>query len=366
MSTRPWLDNLVFAELVDLACVKTKPFAQNFICVLSKQRRRLDVRRAPAESHRPARHLVRAGDRVLHRLHDSALLEVCVLGQLHRVEDGACGHAGAAEHAHRLALFVLTRPGGDHRIDLGLVLKARRCGFEARIADQILASDHFEQPLPMHWIGAAGIDIEVVVRTARLTRIDAARHREAGDHLGAIALECCVKVSRSAQPGITPDLHEQLTMKKFEPGRATVAGRVLLECKAVHIHDVRSDPEYPMSPEAEMSGVRTALGVPLLRESTPIGMFVVMRRKVQPFTERQIELLSTFADQAVIAIENTRLFEAEQQRTRELSESLEQQTATSEVLQVISSSPGDVDPVFTTMLEKAVRICDAMFGGIWR
>jgi GAF domain-containing protein len=91
--------------------------------------------------------------------------------------------------------------------------------------------------------------------------------------------------------GITPDLHEQLKMKKFEPNRATVAGRVLLECRAVHVHDVQSDPEYPMSREAEISGVRTALGVPLLRESTPIGMFVVMRRKVQPFTERQIELL---------------------------------------------------------------------------
>src|SRR5262249_51188078 len=90
-----------------------KPFAQNFICVLSKQRRGLDFRRAPAETHRPARHLERAGDRVLHRLHDSALLEVCVLSQLHRVEDSACGHAGAAEHAHRLAFVVLTRPGGD-------------------------------------------------------------------------------------------------------------------------------------------------------------------------------------------------------------------------------------------------------------
>jgi two-component system, NtrC family, sensor kinase len=98
--------------------------------------------------------------------------------------------------------------------------------------------------------------------------------------------------------GITPELHKRLKMKKFEPDRATVAGRVLLERKAVHVHDVRSDPEYPMSPEAEMADVRTALGVPLLRESTPIGMFVVMRRKVQAFTERQIE--------------------AEQQRTKEL------------------------------------------------
>ena len=166
--------------------------------------------------------------------------------------------------------------------------------------------------------------------------------------------------------GITPDLHERLKMKKFEPGRATVAGRVLLECRAVHVHDVRSDPEYPMSTEAEMASVRTALGVPLLRESTPIGMFVVMRRKAQPFTERQIELLSTFADQAVIAIENTRLFEAEQQRTRELTESLAQQTATSEVLKIVSSSPGELEPVFNAMLETATRVCGAQFGVLYR
>ena len=102
------------------------------------------------------------------------------------------------------------------------------------------------------------------------------------------------------------------------------------------------------------------------REGGRIGVLLLQRAAVRPFTDKQIKLVETFADQAVIAIENTRLFEAEQQRARELSKSLEQQTATSEVLQVISSSAGDVEPVFQAMLENAVRICDATFGNIYR
>ena len=206
-------------------------------------------------------------------------------------------------------------------------------------------------------ISRSTFDLQTVLQTlvesaARLCEADmVAAHRLKGSISEPVA-----------HYGVTPELREQMKMRKFQPGRGTIAGRVLLEGNVVHVHDVRSDPEYIMTALAEMVGVRTLLGVPLLREGTPIGMFLVMRRTVRPFTERQIELLSTFADQAVIAIENARLFEAEQQRTRELSEALEQQTATSEVLQVISSAPGDLESVFATMLEKAVRICDAKFG----
>jgi two-component system, NtrC family, sensor kinase len=135
--------------------------------------------------------------------------------------------------------------------------------------------------------------------------------------------------------------------------------------KAIHIPDVLSDPEYQASGYQQAFGYRTILCVPLLREGITIGSFNLTRDEVNPFTDKQIELVTTFADQTVIAIENTRLFEAEQQRTRELSESLEQQTATSEVLQVISSSQGDLQPVFATILEKAIRICDAKMGGVY-
>ncbi|HVI63019.1 MAG TPA: GAF domain-containing protein, partial [Bradyrhizobium sp.] len=132
--------------------------------------------------------------------------------------------------------------------------------------------------------------------------------------------------------------HEQ-TLKRLaiRPGRDTITGRTLLEGKTVHIPDVLADPEYD-SPVLKIGANRTVLGVPLLREGVPIGVLVVTRSTVRPFTDKQIELVTTFADQAVIAIENVRLFQAEQQRTRELTESLEYQTATGDILRVISSS----------------------------
>ena len=148
----------------------------------------------------------------------------------------------------------------------------------------------------------------------------------------------------------------------LRPDRSSMTGRVALEGKVIHIHDVLADPEYRATEYQQEFSFRTNLGVPLLRDGTTIGVFALVRNEVNPFTEKQIELVTTFADQAVIAIENARLFEAEQQRTHELTELLEQQTATSEVLQVISSSPGDLQPVFTSILENATRICQAKFG----
>ena len=132
---------------------------------------------------------------------------------------------------------------------------------------------------------------------------------------------------------------EYLAGVTYRPGRGSAVGRTLLEGRTIQIDDVRADPEYDQS--GALAGVRTMLGVPLLRDGQPIGIMVLVRGAVRRFTNQQIELIETFADQAVIAIENTRLFEAEQASKRELQESLEYQTATSDVLDVISRSPSN-------------------------
>ena len=170
----------------------------------------------------------------------------------------------------------------------------------------------------------------------------------------------------AASYGHAPEFIEQQRTLTFEPGRGGASGRVLMERRSVQIADVLADPEYTFREAAKLGNFRTMLGVPLLREGTPIGIFLLQRAEVRPFTEKQIKLVETFADQAVIAIENTRLFEAEQQRARELSESLEQQTATSEVLHVISSSPGELEPVFDSILANATRLCEATHANVWR
>ena len=122
-----------------------------------------------------------------------------------------------------------------------------------------------------------------------------------------------------------------------------------------------NDPDYALG--GMRHGARTILGVPLLREGNLRSeSSVLMRRVVRPFNDRQIELATTFADQAVIAIENVRLFDEVEARTRDLSEALEQQTATAEVLGVISSTPGELTPVFEAMLANATRLCEAKFG----
>jgi GAF domain-containing protein len=140
--------------------------------------------------------------------------------------------------------------------------------------------------------------------------------------------------------------------------------RAILTRAIVYIPDVLEDSQYQFQPLAQASGYRSILSVPLLRDGEAVGAITVPGELPGAFSQREADLLQTFAEQAVIAIENVRLFEAEQQRTHELSEALEQQTATSKVLQVISSSPGELEPVFQAMLENATRICEAKFGNL--
>src|SRR5262245_11686369 len=169
----------------------------------------------------------------------------------------------------------------------------------------------------------------------------------------------------SANYGFSREAEQYALEHPLRLDRGSATGRVALEGRAIHIPDVLADPEYRLTDYQKKFGYRTTLGVPLLREGEVIGVLSVNRDEVNPFSEKQIELVTTFADQAVIAIENARLFGEVQARTRDLSESLEQQTSTSEVLKVISESPGELQPVFETMLENAVRICDAKFGNLW-
>src|SRR5262249_14183679 len=163
---------------------------------------------------------------------------------------------------------------------------------------------------------------------------------------------------------------------QWRKGMVTPAGidapmdRIARSRKPLHIADLRKDRSYldghPLLVTAvDVAGIRTYLGVPMLKGDELVGVIAIYRKEVRQFTNKQIELLTNFAAQAVIAIENARLLNELRQRTDDLSESLEQQTATSEVLKVISSSPGELEPIFNAMLANATRICDATTGTLY-
>jgi len=164
--------------------------------------------------------------------------------------------------------------------------------------------------------------------------------------------------------GAPPVLVDALLHKPFKPPPGIPLDRVLRTKKLVHTLDAAEEQHKPLS--AELAGARTHIVVPMLKDDELIGVISIYRQEVRPFSDKQIALVQNFAAQAVIAIENARLLNELRRRTDDLSESLEQQTATSKVLSVISSSPGDLEPVFQAMLENATRICDAKFGFLFR
>src|SRR6516165_5985061 len=169
-----------------------------------------------------------------------------------------------------------------------------------------------------------------------------------------------------AHHSLTPEVLE-MNRRAYPapPSRKSAAARAVLERDLIQIPDINADPDYVLGSMATVGHYRSAIGVPILRDGLAIGSIAIARAQSGLLPEPQIELLKTFADQAAIAIENVRLFAAEQQRTRELTESLEQQTATADVLRVIRTSPGELEPVFQAMLENAVSICEAKFGTLF-
>src|SRR5262249_29274581 len=169
--------------------------------------------------------------------------------------------------------------------------------------------------------------------------------------------------------GIPPAFADFLGRGPHRPGPLNPMSRLAKTRQTVHIADFRADQSYIDHDElavagVELGGIRTLLIVPMIKEDKLIGAIGIFHQEVRPFTDKEIALVSNFAAQAVIAIEDPRLINELRQRTDDLSESLEQQTATSEVLGVISSSPGELAPVFNAMLEKAVALCQAKFGNL--
>ena len=163
---------------------------------------------------------------------------------------------------------------------------------------------------------------------------------------------------------VTPELRTYFEQNPFAVDRHSNTGRAAFERRTIHNVDVQADPEYTYG-GYQVDPYRTVLATPMLKANELLGVILIYRHEVLPFTNSQIALIETFAAQAVIAIENTRLLNELRQRTDDLSEALQQQTATSQVLQVISSSPGDLEPVFEAMLENATRVCDAKFATLY-
>ena len=205
-------------------------------------------------------------------------------------------------------------------------------------------------------ISRSTFDLQTVLNT--LTQ-SAARLCEA--EMAAITREREAAFHYVTSYGFPGDYLEYIRSVPHPVDRGSAIGRTLLDGKAVQINDVLADREYAYRESQKKGGFRTILGVPLLRGGKPIGVLLLARSNVRPFTDKQIDLITTFADQAVIAIENVRLFDEVQARTEELTETIEYQTATGDVLNVISRSPSELQPVLDAIVQTAARLCSVEY-----
>ena len=211
-------------------------------------------------------------------------------------------------------------------------------------------------------ISRSAFDLDVVLETLVSTagRLCGASHSQIFRRHGDVFRYA------TSQMDVAPAYREYEQSAEIRAGRGTLIGRVALEERAIEIADAWNDPEYTEKDQARVGNVRAMLGVPLMRNGELVGAFALARAAPVPFTKRQVDLVTTFADQAVIAIENVRLFDEVQAKTHDLEEALEHQTATSEVLSAISRSPTEVQPVFDAIARSATELCDATSGGVDR
>ncbi|HXA98810.1 MAG TPA: GAF domain-containing protein, partial [Candidatus Dormibacteraeota bacterium] len=237
-------------------------------------------------------------------------------------------------------------------------LRAETARLEAALAEAVGRQAATSELLKV--IGRSTFDLQPVFDTlaANAVRLCEAEHamvcRFDGQHLRVVATH-----------NISAELKAFVDRNPFAPGRGSGVARAALERRTIHIHDVQSDPEYTYEGQ-HVAPYRTVLVIPVLRAQELLGVIIIHRHEVRPFTDGQVALMETFADQAAIAIENARLLSELQARNADLTEALEQQTATSEILRVISRSPTDAQPVFDTIVASAARLCEAEFSAVAR